>query len=167
MNQKSILKNIHIYALIAFYMYGLCKAILFKFSSVDFTFLGQQFQQSLDHPADVVSRIQGGNLIPFYEITRTMQKATNHSLFNLIGNVVIFIPFGFFRGLMSKNKKLSGMSVIVYSFGLSLILESAQAIFAIGRFDVDDLILNSGGGLLGFIIFLLCASFMTAPSKVN
>jgi hypothetical protein len=30
-------------------------------------------------------------------------------------------------------------------------LESAQALFSIGSFDVDDLILNSSGGLIGFI----------------
>ena len=40
------------------------------------------------------------------------------------------------------------------SLGLSLSLECLQLIFSIGSFDVDDLILNVSGGLLGYGIFL-------------
>jgi glycopeptide antibiotics resistance protein len=42
-----------------------------------------------------------------------------------------------------------------------------QALFSIGSFDVDDLILNSSGGLIGFIIFKLFTKLVTAASVIQ
>jgi glycopeptide antibiotics resistance protein len=52
----------------------------------------------------------------------------------------------------------------IFSLGLSLILGSSEALFSIGSFDVDDLILNSCGGLVGFLAFQLFAKFMATAS---
>ncbi len=154
-----MMKIIHVLFII--YVYALFKIILFKFGPIDISFLWQQLKQSLGNPTMIGSRLQQGNLIPFHEISRTIHDVSNHALFNLIGNIAIFMPFGIFLGLMARNKSISTIGVFIRSLGLSLCLESAQVIFAIGNFDVDDLILNASGGVMGFIVHKLCGSLLS------
>jgi glycopeptide antibiotics resistance protein len=73
-----------------------------------------------------------------------------HDLINLVGNIAAFIPFGMFLVLLSKNKRMSFIGVLTRSLSLTLCIECFQMVFSIGIFDVDDLILNTAGGLLGF-----------------
>ena len=73
---------------------------------------------------------------------------------NLFGNVLIFIPFGFFMPMASKYRSL--ILTTLYSFGLSFVVEAFQLVTKVGSFDVDDLLLNTIGGIVGYIIFLIC-----------
>ncbi len=43
-----------------------------------------------------------------------------------------------------------------YSFGLSMCVEIFQILTKVGSFDVDDLLLNTMGGILGYILFSIC-----------
>lgn len=45
---------------------------------------------------------------------------------------------------------------LFYSFGLSLGVEVFQLLTRVGSFDVDDLLLNTIGGILGYVLFLIC-----------
>lgn len=91
----------------------------------------------------------GFNLIPFKEILR-YKVGTHLFMTNVIGNIVIFIPYGFFINYFTKNKKL-WVSVLLGIF-LSGTIEMTQ--YFIGRiFDIDDILLNSMGMLLGFIFY--------------
>ena len=98
------------------------------------------------------------NLVFFKEIKRFWNYREQIGLFraaiNLFGNVVIFIPFGFFMAMASKTRSV--FAVTGYSFGLSLLIEAVQLLTKVGRFDVDDLLLNTVGGILGYIIFVIC-----------
>ena len=51
------------------------------------------------------------------------------------------------------EKKRGLIKVVLGSFLFSLIIESCQYIFKVGVFDVDDLLLNTIGGLIGYIIY--------------
>ena len=73
---------------------------------------------------------------------------------NLFGNVIIFVPFGFFMPMASRYR--SFFSTVFYSFGLSLCVETFQLLTKVGSFDVDDLLLNTIGGLCGYILFIIC-----------
>lgn len=91
------------------------------------------------------------NFIPFKEILR-------YSLFsplffkNIIGNIILFIPFGYFINRILKNK--SGLINILITFITSTSIECIQ--MYIGRsFDIDDIILNILGGYIGYIIYRL------------
>lgn len=148
-----------IHVMFAFYLYVLIKIILFKYGRIDMTFLLQQLKQGWSNPEPIIWRVQQGNLIPFDEISKTFHSMSMHGFINLFGNIVIFMPFGIFLGLLGMKKKLSCMGVFMRAFGVSLCLESAQAIFSMGSFDVDDLILNASGGLIGFIVVSLYNKF--------
>lgn len=73
---------------------------------------------------------------------------------NLVGNVVIFAPFGFFMAMASRYK--SFFLTVFYSFCLSFCVEIFQLLTKVGSFDVDDLLLNTIGGLLGYVFFAIC-----------
>lgn len=136
--------------LLGLYVWILVKVILFKLGPMDSSFLWQQLQRSLESPGMVPIRMQQGNLVPFYEITRTFQDFTSHGLLNVIGNFALFIPFGLLLSLCFYRGRLSLVGVVVSSFGLSAGFELAQAILYIGQYDVDDMILNTAGGIVGF-----------------
>ena len=99
------------------------------------------------------------NLVLFKEIKRFWEYREQLGMFavftNLFGNVLIFVPFGFFMPMASKYR--SFFSTLFYSFGLSLCVETFQLFSKVGSFDVDDLLLNTVGGLAGYIIFTVCA----------
>ena len=75
---------------------------------------------------------------------------------NLAGNVLIFVPFGFFMPMASRAWNRSFFLTVFYSFGISFFVEVFQLLTKVGSFDVDDLLLNTAGGLCGYILFALC-----------
>ena len=100
------------------------------------------------------------NLVLFKEIRRFLTYRETLGTFavltNVVGNVVIFVPFGFFMPMASKHR--SFLATLFYSFGLSLCVESFQLITKVGCFDVDDLLLNTLGGVAGYLIFIICVA---------
>lgn len=71
---------------------------------------------------------------------------------NVIGNMLLFMPYGFFAAYYLKLKK--PYSIIGLSLLVSVTIETTQLL--IGRvFDIDDIILNICGGVFGFYIYLL------------
>ena len=98
------------------------------------------------------------NLVPFQEIKRFWHYREQLGVWwviNLFGNVVIFLPFGFFEAMASKQR--SFLWIMADGFLLSLLVETFQLISKVGRFDVDDLILNTSGVFIGYLIFLICS----------
>ena len=90
--------------------------------------------------------IDGNNLVPFKEILR--YKIGSRLFFkNVIGNIVLFIPYGLFASMYTKIEK--PFHAICLVFFASVTVEVTQAM--IGRiFDIDDIILNMIGGFIGF-----------------
>ena len=96
---------------------------------------------------DVVSK--GYNLIPFKEMFR--YKIGSRLFFkNVVGNMLMFIPFGFFSSYILREIKMKW--VLIITLAVSLTIEITQS--RIGRiFDIDDVILNVAGGVIGHYIF--------------
>lgn len=98
------------------------------------------------------------NLVLFKEINRFIEYREELGAFavftNLFGNILIFLPFGFFISMASKSRGF--FMTLFASFGLSLCVEVFQLITRVGCFDVDDLLLNTIGGVAGYILFSMC-----------
>jgi glycopeptide antibiotics resistance protein len=99
------------------------------------------------------------NLIPFYEIRRFIHSAMNNGsirgidiVINLMGNVLAFIPFGALIRWV-RNQKTGFWIAVLYTFLFSLFIEIIQLVTRVGVFDVDDLILNTCGGAVGYGIY--------------
>lgn len=92
----------------------------------------------------------GINLVPFKEILR-YDFGTPEFYSQVIGNIILFIPFGFFASYYSRLNKIGHIAFM--SLIVSLTIEVVQKF--IGRsFDVDDMILNVIGGIIGSLIFI-------------
>ena len=88
--------------------------------------------------------------IPFREILR-YDFGTNEFYRQVIGNIILFIPFGYFATYYSKLSKIR--HIFFVTFITSSTIEIVQRF--IGRsFDVDDIILNVIGGIIGFLLFI-------------
>ena len=96
------------------------------------------------------------NLIPFHEIKRFIHYyevlGIEAVLLNLVGNVAAFMPFGFFLPVFSGRCRTI-LNTVLYSFELSVLVEVIQLITKVGSFDVDDIILNTLGGALGYVVY--------------
>lgn len=92
------------------------------------------------------------NLIPFHSIMNDVRVGRPFSL-NTVGNILMFIPLGIgIRSLLAKKKAFWGA---VICCGASLLVEISQFILATGSFDVDDILLNTMGGILGVLAWQL------------
>ena len=92
----------------------------------------------------------GVNLTPFKEMFR-YTFGSYKFMKNIIGNILLFIPFGFFTSYYLNNKRT--IIALVVPLIISICAEAIQ--YHIGRvFDIDDIILNVLGGFLGFLLFI-------------
>ncbi len=96
------------------------------------------------------------NLVLFKEIWRFWhyreQLGFTAVLLNLAGNIVGLMPFGFFLPFLAIRTR-SCYTVTCLTFLFSLVIETTQLIYKVGSFDVDDLLLNTIGGILGYLLF--------------
>ena len=91
------------------------------------------------------------NFIPFKEMFR---YSIGSRLFikNVLGNITLFLPFGIFTSYYLDIKK--PYLIFILALIASSSIESVQMV--IGRvFDVDDIILNLIGGMIGYYILVL------------
>lgn len=95
------------------------------------------------------------NLIPFKTIMNYMQNSDRVNfdiwIYNLAGNVAAFIPLGLFIPLAFKDFRAVKSNAA--AFILILSAEVMQLISRRGAFDVDDLLLNMVGSIIGYAIF--------------
>lgn len=96
------------------------------------------------------------NLVLFREIRRFLKYrhtlGTAAVLINVAGNVAVFIPLGFALPVLFERIK-SFLQVLILSFAISLLAETMQLVLKVGCFDVDDLLLNTIGGCIGYLIY--------------
>ena len=95
--------------------------------------------------------ISSNNLIPFREMFR-YDFGSRLFLKNVLGNIIMFLPYGFFTSYFLKEKRL--IPILALTVITSLTIESTQLM--IGRvFDIDDILLNIVGGVLGHYLYIL------------
>lgn len=128
--------------------------ILYILALVYFLFFAESYGR-----ADTVEHGYRYNLTPFKEIRRFWIYRDKLGIFavfaNICGNVIGFIPFGMILPLINRNTR--GVFFIgVSGFTISLCVEVIQLICKVGCFDVDDLILNTLGAVIGYMIFAVC-----------
>jgi glycopeptide antibiotics resistance protein len=97
------------------------------------------------------------NLVPFREIRRFIKyrEIVGWKAFfvNIIGNIIAFVPFGMLVPRLSGRMK-HWFLVTLLALEFSFAVEVVQLVLKLGCFDVDDLILNTVGGLIGYVIYV-------------
>ena len=101
------------------------------------------------------------NFIPFKEIFR-YEFGSKVFIHNIIGNIILFIPFGFFVSSILKTKKiLPILSILLIT---SSVIEYTQLL--IGRtFDIDDITLNIFGGIIGYLLYIIFIKLLNRLPK--
>lgn len=98
------------------------------------------------------------HFIPFYSTYMMFKTAIKYRfngqpgyalVTNILGNIVLFIPWGILVPQIFKTIK-STKAVIIFSMTFSLACELVQHVYSIGIFDIDDIIYNTIGGIIGF-----------------
>ncbi len=144
-NYKQIL-----YIIFLIYLLILIKIILFKTNSFIDLLKG-----------NTSTGYRSSNLIPFKTIV-TFFNMKDFSFLrafsNTVGNIAIFLPLGYLLPILIK--KINSMSkVFLISISVSMAFESLQYIFYLGSLDIDDIILNTLGGVIGYIIYFYIKKF--------
>lgn len=96
------------------------------------------------------------NLYPFKTIFTYIIEYNNNNnapfVINIIGNIVVFVPFGFLLPI-AFQKQLNRLDKLLFASVTGILLiEMLQLVFKLGVFDIDDVILNSIGIVIGFVI---------------
>jgi Glycopeptide antibiotics resistance protein len=100
---------------------------------------------------DIDASWSASNFIPFQEMFR-YEFGSRLFIKNVLGNMLMFIPFGFFSSYFLKEKKV--LVIFVITVIVSLAIEFTQ--LKIGRvFDIDDILLNIVGGVIGYYLYRL------------
>ncbi|MBQ9167600.1 MAG: VanZ family protein [Oscillospiraceae bacterium] len=139
--------------------YSIIRGIFFLYCAIVLIllFCRSQFDLGLPYWEQIRMNL---NLIPFRSISiylyllihRPNKALVFYSLTNFIGNIVLFIPFGFLFPCLERNKR-SLMRMLLTALRLISLLEIAQLLTLLGSFDVDDIILNLSGVALGYLPF--------------
>ena len=103
----------------------------------------------------VVSYISGNDLVSGQDSAAVLHA---FALINLLANIFIFVPCGVYITLFRKGKGI--WKNVLWVFVISMAVEIVQFITKFGIGDIDDVILNSIGGLIGVLIcrllYLIC-----------
>ena len=131
---------------------GACLFVLYLLLLTYFLFFSETFGRSV---SDGSYRY---NIEPFREIRRfwvhRRTLGADAVWVNLVGNVLAFLPFGLFVPMIAPRLDMP-LRVTLLSTEFSLIVELIQLVSKVGSFDVDDIILNTLGGILGYIIWIV------------
>ncbi|MCR5640248.1 MAG: VanZ family protein [Lachnospiraceae bacterium] len=105
------------------------------------------------------SRAMGYNLIPFHEIHRYLKYANQLGLqivlMNLLGNILMFVPFGFLVPLFWRKEEHHPVIILLMGCLFSCVVEVIQLQTGLGTCDIDDVILNTVGTVFGYFLFRL------------
>lgn len=127
---------------------------------VSLVFFPFPFQQSyLEHLRSLPYQPQN-NIVPFKEIIQIWEYDTGLDFLKQIGgNILMLCPFGFLVPLVLQRPKFS--KVLLLGFLFSVLLETAQLVldtiinYNYRTADVDDLICNTLGVLVGYLAWRL------------
>lgn len=83
---------------------------------------------------------------------------------NLFGNIIFFMPFGFLLPLVYNKGKTIKSSIIITVL-VSSTVEILQYILHVGILDIDDVLLNVIGSIIGLTIYKLFMSVLNSTNK--
>ncbi len=97
------------------------------------------------------------NLIPFASIAEYVSSRSSGTarvaFANVVGNILFFIPLGVYVSWL-RHRAAAWLTMLTVA-SVSVAVEIIQGVFAIGASDIDDVILNCVGGIMGILTFRL------------
>ena len=157
MNKRERIKSVFLYGVFICYIVFLIKLLLLSRVSLLELFNSER----------TLSR--SINLIPFHSIMEYISGGSANirkfAFSNVVGNIVIFIPLGVYLSLLKKDKRV--ITNLLFIFLVSLFVEVIQGLLGIGAADIDDIILNCLGGLIGILGYKFLLLILRDEKKVR
>jgi len=121
-----------------------------------FMYLGLMFWEVFLGPYRSYSGTRRYNFYPFKTVIEFLSNASKYNFgiifINLIANIITFIPLGFFTSLLFRRSGKLINTTLPCIF-IIFCIEMGQFILNVGVLDIDDIILNTIGCTLGFVIY--------------
>jgi glycopeptide antibiotics resistance protein len=104
------------------------------------------------------------NLIPFTTISRYLfgQKILLIAVLNIFGNILLLVPVGFLAPLVYPKMRWKHSLALALASGSAI--ELMQVVLGVGIFDIDDIILNGTGVMVGYWAYLLFRAMMDSQT---
>ena len=103
----------------------------------------------------LAERLNIVNLTPFHETYKLLRHgAVALFWYNVAGNIAWFVPMGALWPALLRGQ-WKGIKTFFFCLGISFFIETLQLVFAVGVPDVDDLILNVLGGIIGYFAYFI------------
>ncbi len=132
-------------------MYGIGMLWLMLFQRIGAnSFEGYYSQLSSNYNIKPMETIR--TLVFIMQVHALDSKLVEYAIINMVGNIVLFIPMGYFLPFYFKKLHYFWQYLKIQILLITL-LEIIQFITLLGKLDIDDLILNTLGGLVGYIYF--------------
>ena len=94
------------------------------------------------------------NALNTIQVSGKQNCAIVAGVMNVIGNIVVFMPIGMFLpSLFSRCRNIFFTTILTLE--ISLCVELVQLLTKVGSFDVDDLLLNTIGGVCGYLVYMI------------
>ena len=151
------IQSFFLYAILVFYIILLLDILLFKYvSPLELFNSNREVFRSL-------------NMVPFQTIMGYLSGSASVGqtvvIDNVLGNIVIFMPLGVYLQLFKKDKRI--LISMIWVFIASLGTEVLQYVFSIGASDIDDIILNCLGGILGILLYRLLRKIAKTDARMR
>ena len=106
--------------------------------------------------ATIFSREEGSKtdiLLEFESITQAIKEQSFEPMEHLLMNIVLFVPIGFLFVAIYPEKLNKISLVIPLGLMLTVLIETVQMILQMGQCDLEDLVANALGALVGLIAY--------------
>ena len=146
---------------VVFLLYSIFLAFLLFFRPVDYGDMSYKEILDMNH-----------SFVPFDTIDYYLRILANRDLsylhrsaiINLVGNIIMFIPLGFFLPRIFKKLDKFPLFILCYS-AIIIGVELLQYFTLLGFCDIDDLILNVVGGVMGFVAHRIARKLFVRNKK--
>jgi glycopeptide antibiotics resistance protein len=134
------------------YLIGIVNFVIVKYFG--------NIQTVLNRITSIQTQREEGNwnirMIPFRTIASSIDSYIHlgmlPSSINFIANIVVFIPMGFLIPLVIRRPSLP--KTFLFSLLIILLIETIQFVTCLGAADIDDVILNMVGCMIGYLIYV-------------
>ncbi len=96
-------------------------------------------------------------LIPFWSYLEAVKESRSFFLIENLLNIVLFVPVGLFLKMSFRNMRF--VPIMICGLLLSIAIETSQLLLQRGWFEVDDMMHNTLGTILGYLTIRKCKTY--------
>jgi glycopeptide antibiotics resistance protein len=146
---NKLFRRKHVRLIFFLYLLIVLKVIIFKYPLWQLREIAAGWEKDV-----ILEGLDTANFTLFKTIRMYIDYSDRLNSFeNLVGNVVVFIPFGFLLPYVIDWGR-NFLVMLFHAFIFVVGIEVFQLFSAFGAFDVDDILLNCFGAVIGYLFYL-------------